>query len=151
MLKRIVGMLLYACAVAAGAAELPYNEKADARADLVRAMAQAKDQHKNVLVVFGANWCHDCVELDRALHGSNAARIDAAFVVVKINVGNFDRNIDLAQSYGNPIRKGIPSAVMLTPDNAVLYATTGGELANARRLGETGIFDFFRRISVTQP
>jgi protein disulfide-isomerase len=144
-------MLVCAIGVAAGAAELPYNEKADAHADLVHAMAKAKELHKNVLVVFGANWCHDCLVLDKALHGPAAARIEARFVVVKIDVGNFDRNINLAQSYGNPIRKGIPSAVMLTPDNVVIYATVGGELANARRMGETGIFDFFSRVSVTRP
>jgi protein disulfide-isomerase len=138
-----------ACVLALGAAgtvagaDLPYDEKADAHADLQRALAQAKKENKQVLAVFGANWCKDCRELDKALHGKTAGLVDGKFVVVKIDVGNFDRNTDIANAYGNPIRKGIPAAVLLTADNKVLYATRGGELADARSMGETGIYDFF--------
>jgi thioredoxin 1 len=128
------------------AADLPYDEKADAHADLTRALTQAKADNKKVLAVFGANWCKDCRELDKALHGKSAALIDGKFVVVKIDVGNFDKNTDLAKDYGNPIKKGIPAAVVLTPDNKVVYATRGGELADARSMGETGIYDFFNEM-----
>jgi thioredoxin 1 len=95
--------------------------------------------------VFGANWCPDCRELDKALHGKSAAMIDAKFVVVKIDVGRFDKNMALSNAYGTPTKKGIPAAVMLTPQNRVLYATKGGELADARNMGETGIYDFFNK------
>jgi protein disulfide-isomerase len=135
--------LVFGTVGAATAAELPYDEKADAHADLQHALAQAKKENKQVLAVFGANWCKDCRELDKALHGKTASLVDGKFVVVKIDVGNFDRNTDIAKAYGNPIRKGIPAAVLLTADNKVLYATKGGELADARSMGETGIYDFF--------
>jgi thioredoxin 1 len=135
---------------AMAADKLPYDEKADAHADLAQALAQAKTNNKKVLAVFGANWCKDCRELDKALHGKSAALIDGKFVVVKIDVGNFDRNTDLAKAYGNPIKKGIPAAVVLTPDNKVVYATKGGELADARSMGETGIYDFFNAMIARQ-
>ncbi|MDB5766786.1 MAG: putative thiol-disulfide isomerase and thioredoxin, partial [Collimonas fungivorans] len=61
------------------------------------------------------------------------------------DVGNFDKNLDVAQSYGNPIKKGIPAAVLLSPDNKILYSTKAGELADARRMGENGIYDFFNK------
>ena len=130
----------------AGAATLPYDEKADANADLKQALSQAQGSHKKVLVVFGANWCKDCRELDTALHGKSAALIDGKFIVVKVDVGQFDKNLDLAKSYGNPIKKGIPAAVLLTPDNQVLYASKGGELADARHMGDNGIYDFFNQV-----
>jgi len=129
-------------ALSAFAAELPYDEKADAIADLSHALTSARADHKNVLVVFGANWCPDCRELDKALHGSSQALIQSRFDVVKIDVGNFDKNLDLAQRYGNPIKMGIPAVVVLTGNDRVLYSTRGGELANARRMGESGIYDF---------
>jgi protein disulfide-isomerase len=34
--------------------------------------------------------------------------------------------------------------VVLSPGNQVLYATRAGELSNARRMSETGVYDFFR-------
>jgi protein disulfide-isomerase len=151
MLKKIAGTMAFLLCTVALAADLPYDDQADAHAALARALADAKDNHANVLVVFGANWCVDCRELDKAMHGQSASRIGARFVVVKISVGNFDRNIDLAQSYGNPIRKGIPAAVILAPDNSVVYATRGGELANARRMGADGIDDFFTRMAAAHP
>ena len=131
---------------AAGAASLPYDEQADASADLKQALSQAQSSNKKVLVVFGANWCKDCRELDKALHGKSAALIDGKFIVVKVDVGQFDKNLDLAKSYGNPIKKGIPAAVLLTPDNQVLYASKGGELADARHMGDNGVYDFFNQV-----
>ncbi|MEO9384113.1 hypothetical protein [Chromobacterium phragmitis] len=36
---------------------------------------------------------------------------------------------------------------MLSPDNQVIYATRAGELADARRMSETGVYEFFERVS----
>jgi thioredoxin 1 len=141
--------LLFAAflSVGAGAAtSLPYDEAANAQADLQAALAQAQKSGKKVLAVFGANWCPDCRELDKAMHGRSAEQINASFVVVKIDVGNFNKNTDLAAAYGNPIKKGIPAAVVLTPDNKMLYSTKGGELSSARHMGDQGIADFFAKV-----
>jgi thioredoxin 1 len=121
----------------------PYDESAEPHAQLQAALQDAQRSHKDVLIVFGANWCPDCRELDRAMHGSSAGLIDARFIVVKVDVGNFDRHLDIASHYGNPIAKGIPAAVLVTGGDQVLYTTRAGELANARRMGEQGIYDFF--------
>lgn len=131
------------------AATLPYDEKADAKAAVQHALADAKAAHVPVLVIFGANWCEDCRALDKALHsGKNADLMSKKFKVVKVDVGNFDHNTDLTAAYGNPTKKGIPAAVLLSPDNQVLYATKGGELANARRMSDSGIYDFFEKVAV---
>ncbi len=134
-----------ALVLTAAAAELPYDEHADAGAQLQQGLAQAQAERKQVLLVFGANWCGDCREFDKALHGTSQALVADRFVVIKIDVGNFDKNLDIAKRYGNPIGKGIPAVVVLSASNALLYSTKAGELANARRLGETGIYDFLAR------
>jgi thioredoxin 1 len=133
-------------AASASAASPAYDESANAQADLQAALAQAQQSGKKVLAIFGANWCPDCRELDKAMHGKSAEQINSRFVVVKIDVGNFDKNTELAKSYGNPIKKGIPAAVVLTSDNKMLYATKAGELSTARRMGEQGIYDFFTQM-----
>ena len=134
--------------VAAAASPLPYNESANAKAEVQQALVQAKASHVPLLIIFGANWCEDCRALDHALQSDkNAALIAHAFKVVKVDVGNFDRNLDLTARYGNPTAKGIPAAVVVSPDNQIMYATQAGELADARRMSETGIYDFFRRVS----
>lgn len=144
MRKRLfLSSLALASALAVSAA-LPYDEAADAPTEVQQALAAAKADHRDVLVVFGANWCEDCRALDQALHtGRNAELVSREFRIVKVDVGRFNKNLELDTAYGNPIKKGIPAAVVLSPDDKVLYSTKAGELSNARRMSETGIYDFF--------
>ena len=136
------------CAATLYAAPLPYDEAADAKADVKHTLADAKKANMPVLVIFGANWCEDCRALDKALHeGRNAELVNREFKVVKVDVGRFDKNLDLAEAYGNPIKKGIPGAAVLSPQGSVLYITKLGELADARHMSETGIYDFFHAVT----
>jgi len=50
----LLGALLSAFAMAA---PLPYDESADAKAAVQRALAAAKESRTSVFVIFGANWC----------------------------------------------------------------------------------------------
>ena len=146
-MRKLLLLLTALLTAAAMAASMPYDPAADAKQDVRNALLAAKTAGVPVLIVMGANWCEDCRALDAALNsGKNAELIPRHFKLVKVDVGNFDRNLDLSASYGNPIKKGIPAAVVLSPDNQVLYATRGGELSNARRMSDTGIYDFFTKV-----
>jgi thioredoxin 1 len=130
------------------AADGPYNEAADAKAAIRQALAQAAVDGVPVLVVFGANWCADCKILDMDMkQGRSAPFVAREFKVVKVDVGRFDRNVDVAESYGVPLKNGIPAVAILSPANKVLYVTRAGELADARGMGDTGIVDFFRKVT----
>lgn len=147
MIIRRLFLLTTLAATFATAAPLPYDEAADAKAAIQHALTAAKADKVPVVVIFGANWCEDCRALDRALKaGPNAELMAREFKVVKVDVGNFDRNLDVTRTYGEPTKKGIPSAVVLSPDAQVLYATRAGELANARRMSESGVHDFFKDV-----
>ena len=147
-LQRLAALGAVLLALGARAAGLPYDEAADAKAAIRTALAQAQRERIPVLLVFGANWCPDCRALDAALHdGRSAALIERDFRVVKVDVGKFDHNLDVAARYGVPIRKGIPAVAVVSPDDGVIYATREGELADARHLGEDGLYSFFKRIS----
>lgn len=156
-MKKLVALGLALCfasftsASFAAAGTLPYDETADAGANLNKALAEATSQHKKVLVLFGANWCTDCRELDKSIHGKSAPLIDSKFVVVKVDVGQFDKNQPIVNAYGNPTKKGIPAAVVLSADNTLLYATKAGELSNARKMSEQGIYDFFSQVIAAHP
>ena len=108
------------------AAELPYDERANASEQVRQALQVAHAAHKDVLLVFGANWCPDCRVLDSALHGTKS--INDRFVIVKVDVGNFDKNLDLAKRYEVPLRKGIPAAAVVSGEDTLLYVTKAGEL-----------------------
>ena len=142
----VLAMLAIAGTVPAAEApaSLPYDETADARADVAHALTLAKRDGKSVLMVFGANWCKDCRVLDQELRQGRLARLmDRRYVVVKVDVGDFDRNLDLARAYDNPVRKGIPSVAVVSADNKPMFSTQAGELASARGMGEAAIYRFF--------
>ena len=147
-MQRLLAIPALILAIACHAAEGPYNEYADARAEINQALSQATKTGVPVLVVFGANWCGDCKVLDMAMkHGASAPFVAREFKVVKVDVGKFDRNVGIAESYGVPLKSGIPAVVILSPKNQVLYVTRAGELADARNMGETGIYEFFRKVT----
>jgi protein disulfide-isomerase len=137
-------------AVAANAADSPYNETADAKLEIRQALTQGDTAKTPVIVVFGANWCGDCKMLDSAMkNGASAPLLSRDFKIVKVNVGHFDKNLDVAKSYGVPLEKGIPAVVIISTKNEVLYATRDGELANARKMGDNGIYEFFKRVTAS--
>lgn len=133
------------------AATGPYDESADAKAELHISLQEVQTTSKPVLVVFGANWCGDCKVLDQAFKtGQSAALIQKNFKVIKVNVGRFDRNVDIAEGYGVPLKKGIPAVAILAPSGKPLYVTQSGELADARKMGDSGIYEFFTKIAQTK-
>jgi thioredoxin 1 len=148
--RLLLSIAALAVITGAAASPRPYDETADAKAEVAKAVAVSKSTRQPVLVIFGANWCEDCRVLDTTLKaGPNAELLSKEFIVVKVDVGNFDRNADLAAQYGNPIKSGIPAAVVLAPTNQVLYATRAGELSNARHMSEMGVLEFFRNVVST--
>ena len=149
-IRTLVSIIALGLSGSVHSAPLPYNEAGDAKLEVLHALSAAKFVKLPVLVIFGANWCEDCRALDTALKSQkNAELMSKEFLVVKVDVGNFDRNLDLSTLYGNPINKGIPAALILSPRNKILYTTRAGELSNARRMSDTGIYDFFRRIAAS--
>jgi thioredoxin 1 len=147
-MRHLLTVISLVVALTCQAADPIYNESADAKAEVRQALAQTATTGVPLLVIFGANWCGDCKILDMALkQGVSAPLVAKEFKVVKVNVGRFDRNVDIAQSYGVPLKNGIPAVVILSPMNQVLYVTREGELADAGNMGENGIYEFFRKVT----
>jgi len=145
---KLLSLLFCFVALSASAADKPYDESADAKTDIKQALATAPNTP--VIVVFGANWCPDCLALDRAMkQGASAAFLKKDFKIVKVDVGHFDKNLDVGESYGVPVKKGIPAVAILSPKGDVLYLTKEGELSHARTMSDDGIYQFFK--SVTAP
>lgn len=147
-MKKLYILLALLTGLSACSRDKPYNESADAQADIKHALTEAKAENLPVILIFGANWCEECRALNTAIKtGKNAAQITKEFKVVKVDVGNFDHNLNIAKSYGNPIAGGIPGAAILSPDNTVIYVTKRGELSAARSQSEDGIYNFLKQAS----
>ena len=130
------------------AATLPplYDKTADARADIDAALALAKADGKRVLLDFGADWCPDCHVLAAYLNGTaGKALVEPNFHVVSIDVGYWDHNLDVAGTYGNPIKTGIPAVVVLKPDGTFVGSSADGSLASASGMTEQQVLGYLAR------
>ena len=100
-----------------------YSETSDANADITAALVRARREHKRVLLDFGGNWCGDCQVLDIYYHQSpNAELLDKNFILVHVNIGQMDKNVDVAKRYNVPITKGVPALAVLDANGKLLYA-----------------------------
>ena len=123
-----------------------YDEHADAHAQVAAAIAEASRTGKNIVLDFGANWCGDCHALDAQMQQPDLAGLIAkSYVVIHVDVGRFDKNLDLARKYGIPLRKGIPALAVLDSHGKLLFSQDQGQFEDARHLGGGAFRQFFER------
>ena len=123
-----------------------YAPPEDAPAEISAALAAAAKDHKRVILVFGANWCYDCHVLDATFHSKAIAPlVNANYHVVHVNVGDEDKNLDLAEKYGVPIKKGIPGLAVLDSEGKVVYSQKEGEFENSTRFGPEDVTAFLKK------
>ena len=139
--------LVVLMAVSAGSARSAgreiYPDPAQAKADLAAALKTAAAAHKRILLDFGGNWCPDCVVLDGYFHDpANRPILEANFVLVHVNIGMEDANLEIAEKYGVPLNKGVPALAVLSEQGKLLYSQKGGEFEAMRRMQSSAVTQF---------
>ncbi len=120
-----------------------YPDASEARTDIGLALSVAAREHRRVLLDFGGNWCYDCHVLDETFHYPEVARIlDPNYVVVHINIGRYDANLDLAEKYQIPLKRGVPSLAVLDSKGNLLVSQKNGDFENTTRIGLKDVEQF---------
>jgi thioredoxin 1 len=123
-----------------------YPPPEEAQAEISTALAAAAKDHKRVLLIFGGNWCYDCHVLDATFRSKAFAPIVSAnYHVLHINVGNYDANLDLADKYQIPLKKGVPSLAILDPDGKLVVSQKQGEFESTVRIGPEDVLEFLKK------
>lgn len=123
-----------------------YPDPSQATADVANALKEAKREKKRVILDFGGNWCPDCHVLDIYFHNSvNLPILKRYFILVPVNVGQYDRNLDLAAKYNVPLQKGVPALVVLDSNGRLLYTQRNGQFEAMRRLEPAAVTRFLEK------
>ena len=107
-----------------------YNETADARAQIDAALKAAAEDDIRILVTWGANDDESCATFQKDLTGRGSAnpayeiirtKLSNEYRQVRVNVGHFDRNQELAAAYGIALSAGsLPHLTVLDKNGHVL-------------------------------
>jgi thiol-disulfide isomerase/thioredoxin len=139
----VAALLALTAGVARPAGPDIYPDPAQAKPDLAAALKTAAATHRRIILDFGGNWCGDCKVLDIYMHDDkNKPLVDANFVVVHINVGHYDANLDLAEKYEIPLKRGVPALAVLSDHGKLLYTQKNGEFEAMRRVESASVTDF---------
>jgi thioredoxin 1 len=123
-----------------------YPPPNQAKIDLAAALDASAATHKRIILDFGGNWCTDCHVLDRYFHDSaNGPILEANYILVHVNIGRMDENVDIAERYRIPLRKGVPALAVLGEHGELLYSQKTGEFEGMRGMQSSAVTDFLVR------
>jgi thioredoxin 1 len=120
-----------------------YPAPGQAESDLAAALAAAAAGHKRVILDFGGNWCTDCHVLDIYFHDpANRPILESNYILVHVNIGRMNENLDIAGRYRIPLRKGVPALAVLGEHGELLYSQRTGEFEAMRGMQSSAVTDF---------
>ncbi|QDZ08393.1 thioredoxin family protein [Sphingomonas panacisoli] len=128
----------------------PFGSVESGRASVDTALMAAIAADKRVILVFGANWCHD----SRALAGWFATprfqtmlhdRYEIAWINVGDKPGEKDRNGDLARRFGLGPITGTPTVLVLDSTGKPVNLADAPTWRNAASRSGDAIFAYFAK------
>jgi thioredoxin 1 len=144
--------LALAAGIAFPATREIYPDPAQAKADIAAALKSAAENHKRVLLDFGGDWCGDCQVLDIYFHNQeNRPILESSFILVHVNIGRMDENLDIAEQYGIPVTTGVPALAVLSEKGKLLYGQRGGEFKSMRHMESSSVTRFLVQWKPTKP
>ena len=148
----LVAVLALSVAQAFSASRDIYPDSSEAKADIAAALKTAAATHKRVIIDFGGNWCGDCQVLDIYFHNAeNRPILEANYVLVHVNIGHMDENVDIAEHYGVPLGRGVPALAVLSDQGKLLYSQKSGEFEAMRRMEASSVTSFLVQWKPAKP
>ena len=148
VLPVMVGMVGSARKAAAQASAAPfvtkrlYSETSDAAADIAAAEKVARRENKRILIEFGGNWCGDCLVMDGYYHQTpNAELIAKYYVLVHVDIGHMDHNMEIAAKYHVPVTHGVPALAVLDARGTPLYSEREKEFEHSSPQAVTALLN----------
>lgn len=121
-----------------------FDETRDASDDVNAAMQRARRANKNTMIIFGANWCHDSRALAGHFEGERFATLwDKDYEKIYVEVGQKDRNLDVAARFGLDGIVGTPTVLILDPRGKALNGDSAVHWRNSATFTEDAIFEYF--------
>lgn len=126
-----------------------FDPTANAQFQLESHLDRAKVANRKLLVIMGANWCHDSGALANVMDTPRFAELiaqnyEVLFVDVGVPQTGKGRNLDIAKRFGIKKVKGTPLVMVLSPDGKLLNSKKdAASWRNAASRSDDDIFRYF--------
>ena len=125
---------------------LPYDEKEIESLKLDRFIDLSIDKGKQPVIIFGGNWCPDCRILEGTLAMPTIKKfIDQHYQIMHIDIGRYDRNMELMNHLNIESKKGVPRVVILDFKKNIVNSSTSSEWTTARDRKQQEIYNYFQK------
>ena len=140
-------VLFFSAVMLAVSMKTLYPAERNAKKDIQQAVKQAADSKRRVLIVYGADWCPSCYDLEATFAVPEVRNVlDSGYVEVHVNLGQGDQNIDIVKKYKVQIT-GIPAFTVLDGDGALVHSQDGGSFEETDK---DGVIQFLKKWSGVQ-
>ncbi len=125
-----------------------YAESGDANADVDAALSRAAVSGKTVIVIMGANWCHDSKDLAVWLAAPRfTAMMQPRYEIVYIDAGTPQtgdgNNQDIVKRFGGKKQKNTPYVMIISSTGKLLNRDDARSWRNASSRGENAVYAYF--------
>jgi thiol:disulfide interchange protein len=123
-----------------------FSRHRHASAEVAAALTRAGADKRPILLDFGADWCPNCTVVERTLRAKSSGSVLAGYHVVPVDVGRFDRNIDVASRYRLDVGAiGIPALVVLLPNGERRAEIDGAAFPNEPGIPANALVAWLKR------
>lgn len=123
-----------------------YDTSIDAKVAVDAALLKAEAEDRLVMIVMGANWCHDSRAFAGWMETPRFEQLIANhYELVYVNIGmpqtKDGHNLDVAERFGVTDIDGTPNVLIISPLGQILNADTAKTWRNTASRSEDAIYD----------
>lgn len=123
-----------------------YDTTTDGKTLVDQALAVARKENTRVLLSWGGNWCDWCFVLDDLLHTDRTLRrtLLYEYELVNIDLGDFNRNMDLADELGANPEASAPYLTILDASGKAVANREGADFEVGESYDVARLNDFLK-------
>lgn len=144
MKQLLLAFIIGIVTITANAQQKVYNPKADAEAQVAKAIEKAKKEGKHVFVKIGGNWCSWCIKFHKYSKENKDIHklMEDNYIEVVVNYSKENRNHKLMAKWQNPIRFGFPVFVILDENGNRIHTQDSGLLEGDKEYDKYKVLKF---------
>ena len=112
-----------------------YKPEENAKAEIAKAVKEAKASGKNVLIEIGGNWCIWCARFNDFVHNDKSldSLVNSNYVIYHLNHSKENKNTKLLAKYKFPQRFGFPVFLILNDEGDLIHTQSSWYLEDGKK------------------